>query len=167
MKGRFHSLKKHNVVNLQKPTALPANQLQSKPGSQPEGAVEQVGTPGLLGGPLRRGRGRAESLPVNPLLLSRTGLITLENCTGTDHCLQTGSYFGKLCTDPYGIYFVQDFSSLFNIGICWYGSAACEKRHGWKKLWSHHWKPGYFCSVHELRTNGTPHFFGLLINYSK
>lgn len=50
---------------------------------------------------------------------STAGLITLENCTGTDHCLLTGSYFSKLCADPYGGCFVGDFSSLFNVGICW------------------------------------------------
>lgn len=50
---------------------------------------------------------------------STAGLITLESFTGTDHCLLTGSYFGKLCADTYGSYFAGDFSSLFNSGICW------------------------------------------------
>lgn len=77
---------------------------------------------------------RAEA--VNPLLHPERDWLPCS--TGTDHCLQTRSYFDKLCTDPYGIYFTQGFSSLLNVSICWYGSAACEKRHGWKKLWSHH-----------------------------
>lgn len=137
MKGGFPSEKKHDAVILQKPTPSPAKQLRSKVGSHPEGAatVPECDIPVTPPAP---GRGRAEGLPVNPLLPSRAGLITLENFTETDHCLRTGSYFGKLCADPYGIYLFGDFSSLFNIGICWYGSAAGEERPGWKKLWSHH-----------------------------
>lgn len=76
------------------------------------------------------GRGRVGA---HLLLVPAVGPTASENFTDTEGCFPTGNYFGRLCTDAYGIY--SYFSpSLFNIGICWCGSAACERKHCWKNI---------------------------------
>lgn len=89
--------------------------------------------PSFLGLSAPLGRGRAEA---EPLLVSAAGQTAAwEIFTDTEHCFLTGNYFGKLYADAYGIYFVLFFFFfLFNIGICWYGCAVCERRHCWKNF---------------------------------
>lgn len=95
MKGHFHSQKKHNVVSLQKPTALPAKQLQSKTGSHSEGAAAQpevqcvsvttLSPPSLLGLAALLGRGRGERQGRRPPRKSTPAVQSRTDCLGECH----------------------------------------------------------------------------------
>lgn len=94
-------------------------------------------------------------------------MTTRENFAGTDHCLQTGSYFGKLCTDPYGIYFAWDSSPHLTRAFAGKALQLVRRDTAGKSFGAIAGNQDTSALFMSCVQTGHHIFFGLLINYSK